>query len=69
MTTRKTERRCYEMKRLHPPKDKCVFYDEKHICCKLLYETLCITKGKCGFCKTREEYEDGLKKYPIQKEI
>ena len=57
------------MKRLHPPKDKCVFYDEKHICCKLLYETLCITKGKCGFCKTREEYEDGLKKYPIQKEI
>lgn len=49
-----------------PPKRTCHFYNNWNGGCNALTETLCVTKGKCGFYKTDKEYEDGLKKYPIK---
>ena len=40
----------------HPPKDDCIFYSNRYKTgCKILIEKLCVTKGKCGFYKSKGE--------------
>jgi len=33
--------------------------------CKILSEFVCRRRGKCSFYKTRKQFEDDLKKYPV----
>ena len=40
----------------------------KHNRCIVLTEMVCKTK-RCTFYKTRKQFEDDLKKYPLSKEI
>lgn len=49
--------------KLFPPKRNCAFFNERKIDCNTLTVMDCIKKGKCAFYKTKEEYEEGLRKY------
>jgi hypothetical protein len=54
------------MKEKYPAKTECAFYNKSRKECNALIECVCVDKGKCPFFKTRQEYLDGLEKYPPQ---
>ena len=40
----------------YPTKTDCIFYSKRYKTgCKILIEKLCVTKGKCGFYKSKGE--------------
>ena len=43
--------------------ENCFARGEKN--CKILSEFLCQKKGKCSFYKSKQQYHEDLKKYPL----